>query len=94
MLLPVGCPAVSELAAYNSEGRRIGATHPRARASDSIVRRVLALHDQGIGYRRLAAHFDLPLRTVKNWCQAVSRCQIATVWRPVPASVDGVSDGS
>jgi transposase-like protein len=77
---------VSELAAYNSEGRRIGSAHPRARASDTIVRAALALFDQGIGYRRIARRLGLSPNTVKNWCRGVSRCQIPIAWRPVPSS--------
>ncbi len=54
-------------------GRRVGESHPRAKASADDVRLMRALHEEGIGYGRIAEKFELPKSTVQYICSEQSR---------------------
>ena len=45
-----------------------GETHPRAKLSDDDVRLVRELHDEGLGYKRIAEKFETSRSTVRNVC--------------------------
>ncbi len=49
-------------------GHRIGESHPRARLSDDDVRLVRALHEEGLGYRRIAVKFEVGISTIRDIC--------------------------
>lgn len=48
------------------EGRRCGESHPRATHTDAEVEEVRALHDRGLGWRRIAAVLGLSPNWVKH----------------------------
>lgn len=50
-----------------------GERHPRARVSDAEVELICACYDDGLGYRRLAEKFGLPIRTVRNFVSGARR---------------------
>lgn len=70
--------------AVNEAGLRIGEDHPKAVLTDAEVLRLLDLHDTGIGYRRLAAMFEISRSQVRNYCTGRQRCQISTRFKLVP----------
>lgn len=56
------------------KGRARGASHPKARVSDSDVEMIVYLHDvEGVGYKRLAKKFGCPIRTVRDFCNGRTR---------------------
>jgi transposase-like protein len=63
--------------AINSRGRRIGQGHHRAKYSDSLVSRIVELHQSGIGYRQLARKFDIPRSTIADICTGAIRGDVA-----------------
>lgn len=52
----------------NADGRRVGQSHPQAKLTDHEVELMRRLHDQGMGYRRLAAIFEVPRTRVQRIC--------------------------
>jgi AraC-like DNA-binding protein len=70
--------------AVNALGRRVGDSHHHARLTNDEVDRLLDLHEQeGWGYKRLAAVFDISRSAARNICKGRSRCQVAVQWRRV-----------
>jgi len=67
--------------AVNELNRRVGDSHHNAKLSDDEVELLLALHDEGWGYRRLAAKFEIAKTTVRNYCNGKYRHQLATTQR-------------
>jgi hypothetical protein len=69
------------IVAVNSQGRRIGDSHPRAKLSDSDVEMILELRDFGLSYEAIAAKWDDGVRisksTVRDICKGLTRGQIA-----------------
>lgn len=68
----------------NTEGRRIGQDHPRARYSDGEVAMVWLLRDAGWGYRRIAQKLEMPRSTVRAIVQGCMRCQAVGGHKPKP----------
>lgn len=66
--------------AVNDRGLRIGEDHPNARYTDVEIAMVLALHDEGFGYKRIAKMCDMPRSTVRDLCKGLRRCQCPTRW--------------
>lgn len=52
----------------DTKGLRRGEDHPKANLTDHEVELVRQLHDSGTGYKKLAAKFEQPLRTVRDIC--------------------------
>lgn len=68
---------VAILVAVNERGLRIGEDHPNAKYSDSEVEMVFRLRDDGLGYKRIAATCEMPVRTVRDFIAGRRRCQMA-----------------
>lgn len=61
----------------NERGWTIGASHHRARLSDSDVERIVALREQGMFFREIAQRFGVGETTVKDICSGRRRAQLA-----------------
>jgi len=57
-------------------GHRIGESHPRARLSNEDVRLVRALHDEGIGYKRIGEKFETSPKTIESICTGRTRYDV------------------
>lgn len=69
--------------AVNALGRRVGDSHHHAKLTNAEVDRLLELHDEGFGYRKLSAMFEVSKTAVRNICKGRSRCQVPTRWRKI-----------
>ena len=67
--------------ALNELGRRIGEGHPNARYTDNEVRMVLILRAEGLGWKRMSAKLEIPIRTLRSICSGARRNQVPTQWR-------------
>lgn len=67
----------------NEHGLRIGQDHPKAILTDRQVRQFFELRAQGLGYRRLAAIFDISKSHARYICKGRSRCQTPTRFKEV-----------
>ncbi|MDR0250201.1 MAG: hypothetical protein LBI35_02655 [Burkholderiales bacterium] len=67
--------------AINSRGYRIGQGHHRAKYSDDLVRRIVELYDNGVGYKNLSRKFNIPRSTVRDICNGVIRGDVAETYR-------------
>lgn len=71
------------LVAVNANGVRIGESHPRARLTDWEVELIRQLHEdleEPIGYRRLAAIFEVSKRTIRDVCAYRRRAETVAAW--------------
>lgn len=71
------------MVAVNDLGCRIGEDHPRAELTNADVARLLALHDEGFGYKRLARMFDISPSQARNIVKGYQRGQAAMGYRAV-----------
>jgi Mor family transcriptional regulator len=69
--------------AVNALGRRVGDSHHNAKLTDAEVDMLLNLHEEGWGYKKLSAKFELSKTSVRNICNGRTRCQVPTQWRKV-----------
>lgn len=74
---------------FNEIGRRIGEGHQRAKLSDADVDQILALHDAGLGYARIAKKFDhlpggIAKSTVADICSGRIRGQACARIKRLP----------
>jgi ribosome-binding protein aMBF1 (putative translation factor) len=70
--------------AFNSQGLRIGETHPRSTIPDETVDRVREYREeQGKSYGWLALRFRLSYNTVKKICRYERRAQTPVSWKRV-----------
>lgn len=67
----------------NASGLRVGEDHHNAKLTDAEVDRLLALHDEGFGYKRLARMFEISRSEVRNICLGRRRCQTVAGHRRV-----------
>ena len=67
--------------AVNEISRRVGNSHHNAKLTNAEVDMLLEMHDQGLGYRKLSAMFEVSKSLVRDICKGKSRCQIPTSWR-------------
>ena len=67
--------------AINDIGRRVGDSHHNAKLTNSEVDMLLEMHEQGMGYGRLSAKFEVSKSLVRDICKGKSRCQTPTDWR-------------
>ncbi len=71
---------MARFVAVNDRGFRIGQDHPKAVLTDAEITRLLDLHDQGLGYKRLAQMFDISRSAARNYCKGLRRCQFPARW--------------
>ncbi len=72
------------IVAVNEQGYRIGSSHHNCRLSDEIVDQIRDMHeDLGIGYRKIAKHFNLKRSTVQKICNYERRAQTPDRWKKV-----------
>lgn len=57
----------------NGRGGRVGQDHPKAVLTDREVQQLLALREEGWGYSRLAAVFEVSRSQVRNICTGRQR---------------------
>lgn len=69
--------------AVNDLGRRVGESHHLARLTNHEVDLLLDLREEGWGYRKLAAKFEVSKTLVRKICKGLARCQTPTAWRVV-----------
>jgi len=50
-----------------------GQSHPRAKYSDREVELIRQLHDEGLGYQRIAHKMEMPKGTVQDICSGRTR---------------------
>lgn len=63
------------LVAVNELGARIGEDHPNAKYPNGLIDLVLALRDEGWGYKLICRVAQMPKRTVRDICNGRRRCQ-------------------
>lgn len=71
----------------NENGRRVGDYHPNARISDGDVELLLEMREEGWGYRRLAAKFEVSKNLVRMICAGKRRCSRPERWKKVHVSL-------
>lgn len=74
------------LVGLSDDGRRVGETHHRAKLTDADVEQIVALHELGLGYRRIAAKLDdivggISRSTVRDVIKLRRRCSAAVKFR-------------
>lgn len=69
--------------AVNELGMRLGEDHQNAKLTNAEVDMLLELREQGWGYRRLSAKFEVSKRTVRGYCNGSGRCQIPARWKTI-----------
>ena len=86
-------PRKTKMVAVNERGLVIGEDHPSAKLTDADVDEVLALHELGLGYGRIAKKFDVTKGCVQKILTGRRRCQIPARFRAVSVKQDvGVYD--
>ena len=68
----------------SAAGIPIGEAHHNAKLSDREVELVRKLHEQGFGYRRLAAKFEVSRTMIKMIVTFEKRATAAAGWRLAP----------
>lgn len=69
--------------AINELGRRIGETHHNARSTNGEVELLLTMHEDGWGYRRLAAKFEVSKSLVRDIVKGRRRGQTPCGWKVI-----------
>lgn len=59
----------------NEHGLRVGEDHPNAKLTDHEVDLMRRLHDDGVGYKRLARMFEVSQETAARICRYEVRNQ-------------------
>lgn len=67
----------------NERGLRVGQDHHRAKLTDADIDMLLALHEEGWGYRRLAAKFEISRSHAQRLCKGRQRSQRVASWKKV-----------
>lgn len=73
----------------NSDGRRIGQCHPRAKLLDHEIDMVFELRESGMSYSHIATKMGISKSSVAHICKGRRRCQTPERWVqlvPLPAS--------
>lgn len=74
----------TRLVGVNERGLRVGEDHPKARLTDSDVELMRHMHEvDGLGYRRLAAMFEVSKNAVRRIVNYQVRCQTAVAFKRV-----------
>lgn len=74
---------MGRLVGLNEKGMRVGEDHQRAVLTNAEVERMRELHEEGFGYKKLAAMFEVSPSLVAKICRYQSRAQIACRWKTV-----------
>lgn len=69
--------------AVNEIGRRVGESHHNAKLTNGEVALLFALHEEGWGYRKLAAKFEVSKSLVRYIIKGRWRCQTPANYRVV-----------
>jgi len=72
---------MKRIVGVNAQGNRIGEDHPAAKLTDHEVELLLEMHEENIGYRKLAKIFEISPSQVRNICKGRKRCQTAHHWK-------------
>lgn len=72
-----------KLVRINERGLRVGEDHPRAKLCDFEIDQIRDLHDEGYGYRKLAAIFGISKSHVRDIVLCRKRGQIGVAVREV-----------
>lgn len=73
--------------AVNASGRRIGEDQTGAKLTNRDVDLLWALRDEGLGYGRLAAKFEVSKSLVRDIIKGRRRNQTPSAWKTVQASL-------
>ena len=82
--MPVWVPlpaVVKRKIGVNDLGLRVGQDHQNAKLTDAEVETLLRFREQGWGYKRLAAKFEISKAQVRRICSGLARHQIPTRYR-------------
>ena len=75
---------VKHIVAVNENGRRIGQTHHRAKATDKEIDLIRELHEEHRwGYGRLSKKFNLSKRTIRDICSYKKRAQFISNFKTI-----------
>lgn len=74
---------IKKQVAVNELGRRIGEDAPHAVLKNNQVDALLDLHDEGMGYKRLAKKFNVSIRSVRDIVSFKRRSQTIAGWKMV-----------
>ena len=69
--------------AVNEKNQPIGEDHPSAKLTDHEVQLMIEMHEEHVGYRRLAKMFEISRSQVRNICKGIKRSQTPHGWRTV-----------
>jgi Mor family transcriptional regulator len=69
--------------AVNESGRRIGEDQTGAKLTNHDVDQLWQLHEQGLGYKRLARVFEISRSHVRNIVKGKRRGQTIARWKVV-----------
>ena len=69
--------------AVNEHGQRIGEDHPGAKLTDHEVELMIEMHEDKVGYRKLAKIFEISRSQVRNICKGIKRSQTPHDWKTV-----------
>lgn len=75
--------AESYLVAVNDAGRRIGDSHHNAKLTDHEVDLVLRMYDEGWGYKKLSAKFEVSRALIRGIVKGEKRSQTVAGWKRV-----------
>ena len=50
-----------------------GENHPKVKCTDHEVELIRQLHDGGMGYKRISYKFEIPIRTIRDYCSYRTR---------------------
>lgn len=59
----------------SNPGFRYGENHPHARLTNGEVENIRLLYEGGMGYKRIAAKFEIGVRTVRDIVNYRRRCR-------------------
>lgn len=69
--------------AINEAGLRIGEDHQNAKLTNAEVDQIRALNESGVGYRRLAAMFEVSRSAIAMIVRCERRAESATGFRTI-----------
>lgn len=72
---------MEKLIGVNENGLRVGETHHRAKLSDHDIDLIRELHEEGLGYRRIAEKFEVSWLTVRDIVKCRRRGQTVSRWK-------------
>ena len=67
----------------NEYGRRVGESHPSSKLTDSDIDLICQLHDEGMGYQKIAIKFEVSKSAVRDWVTCRRRAQYPSRFKRV-----------